>query len=166
MIRKVLWLDPEKCTGCWQCMLACSFVKEGEFNLSKSRISVTWVPRMGMNIPMVCQQCAKPVCEDVCPVRAISRDEQTGATIINPGLCIGCKMCLIVCPFGGPLLNTETGIMIKCDLCDGDPLCVKFCGYEALQYVDVSEQSTRKQAAVAGKISGIMRKVAEAIAAA
>ncbi len=160
-MQKILVLDPEKCTGCRLCALACSFGKEKEFNLMKSRIGIVWIPNIGMNIAMVCQQCAKPLCEDVCPMRAIYRNERTGAMLINPDLCIGCKMCMIVCPFGGPSIDIETGTMIKCDLCDGDPECVKYCVYGALDYVPADEATFTKRRAGAERLAEALKKIVE-----
>jgi Na+-translocating ferredoxin:NAD+ oxidoreductase RNF subunit RnfB len=54
--------------------------------------------------------------------------------------------------------------VIKCDFCDGDPLCAKFCEVDAIQYADAGAQSLEKQVAIADKFSGTMRKVAAAIA--
>ena len=65
-------------------------------------------------------------------------------------------MCVAVCPFGAMSFDTPTKRVIKCDLCDGDPLCVKFCAYEALQYTDVPEERVIKQKAAAEKILGII----------
>ena len=138
-MQNILLLDPERCVGCRRCMVACSFAKGNEVNLTKSRIETLWIPQIWMNVPMVCQHCVKPICADACPVNAISRNEQTGAAVIDPSLCIGCKMCMIVCPFGGPSLDLDTGLMIKCDLCDGDPECVKNCMHGALTYVPADE---------------------------
>jgi Fe-S-cluster-containing hydrogenase component 2 len=76
---------------------------------------------------------------DVCPVGAISRDEETGAIVLDQDLCIGCNMCLTVCPLGGISVDPETGTIIKCDLCQGDPECVKHCVYGALEFVKASE---------------------------
>jgi Fe-S-cluster-containing hydrogenase component 2 len=54
--------------------------------------------------------------------------------------------------------------VIKCDFCDGDPLCAKFCEVNAIQYLDATAQSLEKQVAIADKFSGTLQKVAAAIA--
>ena len=48
--------------------------------------------------------------------------------------------------------------VIKCDLCDGEPLCVQFCAYEALQYVEATELNTKQQAEMAERILRITHK--------
>lgn len=159
-MRKILVLDPERCTGCNTCAVVCSFGKEKEFNIHKSRISVIDI-EPGVHAPMVCQHCATPLCEDVCPMGAISKDEQTGTVLVNSNLCIGCQMCLIVCPLGGPAFNIETGAMMKCDLCEGDPLCAKYCFPGALKFVDADQVALIKRREGAEKLSVLIRKVIE-----
>lgn len=144
-MKEIILLDPEKCVGCRNCALACSFAKEQVFSLGKARIGTIFIPKIGMNVPMVCQHCTRPICMDVCPMEAISRDEERGTVVIDQGLCIGCNMCVIVCPFGGPTIEPETGMIIKCDLCGGDPECVKHCLYGALEFVEATEAAYIKR---------------------
>jgi Fe-S-cluster-containing hydrogenase component 2 len=54
--------------------------------------------------------------------------------------------------------------VIKCDFCDGDPRCAQFCDVHAIEYVDASQQAIKKQVAMADKFTGILQKVAAAIA--
>jgi len=73
-------------------------------------------------------------------------------------------MCVAICPFGAMSFDPIAQKVIKCDFCDGDPFCAKFCEVNAIQYGDASEQSMEKQVAIADKFSGTLRKVAAAIA--
>jgi Fe-S-cluster-containing hydrogenase component 2 len=84
--------------------------------------------------------------------------------MVDYDICIGCRMCVAICPFGGMSFDPIAQKVIKCDFCDGDPQCVRFCEVDAIQYLDASEQSMEKQVAIADKFSGAMRKVAAAIA--
>ena len=59
---------------------------------------------------------------------------------------------MAVCPFGAMNFDNESRRVIKCDLCDGDPLCAKLCSYGALLYIDASEQSTVKKRETADKL--------------
>jgi carbon-monoxide dehydrogenase iron sulfur subunit len=145
-MKGIILIDPNKCVGCRNCALACSFVNEKELSLAKSRIWTTWIPNLGMNIPMSCQHCAKPLCMDVCPMGAITYNDQTGAVIIDSDRCIGCKMCVYVCPLGACILvESDKFSVVKCDLCNGDPECVKYCVYGALEYVEASELTSLKR---------------------
>jgi len=156
---KAIFMDPEKCTGCKLCELACSLKKTMKFNPIKSMISVMQVTKLEIYIPIVCLQCRKPFCEDVCPTRAMSRDEKTGAMVVNRDLCVGCRMCMIVCPFEGVSLDTEAGVSVKCDLCGGDPVCVKHCAYGAIKFVTVDEEVAAKRKEAIDRLSKLLETV-------
>lgn len=125
-------LNPEKCTGCQICELFCSFKKERAVWPARARISVIKWEKEGIFIPFVCQQCEKAVCQEVCPAGAIGRHPATGALEIDGGRCLGCKMCVTACPFGGVSFDPDRGQAVKCDLCGGDPECVRMCPTGAL----------------------------------
>ena len=73
-----------------------------------------------------------------CPVEAITLDESTGAKIVSEERCVGCKVCTIACPFGTINYDFDSGKVTKCDLCGGDPACVKVCPQDAIHFVDVN----------------------------
>ena len=135
-MMRSLSIAPEKCTGCLQCEMACSYENEGVFNPAKSRIKVFVFEHEGRNVPYTCTQCADAWCKNACPTEAIQINAATGAKEINKGLCVGCKVCTIACPFGTVNYNHATGKVIKCDLCGGDPACAKACPTQAITYVD------------------------------
>jgi len=120
-------IDYDKCCGCKLCELTCSMMRSGNGTASpaKSRIRVLRREPLGIDIPMVCLHCEDPPCM-VCPVNAMSRD-QRGVVIINEEECVGCKQCLLACPFGAISFDSETRKVFKCDLCGGNPLCTKIC---------------------------------------
>ncbi|MEO0619081.1 MAG: 4Fe-4S dicluster domain-containing protein [Pseudomonadota bacterium] len=137
-MQKALLIDPEKCTSCLQCELACSFEQEGVFNPAKSRIKVFEFEHGRKAIPYTCTQCAEAWCLHACPVEAITINGATGAKEVNPNVCVGCKVCTIACPFGTVNYNADTGKVIKCDLCQGDPACARACPTDAITYVDAN----------------------------
>lgn len=149
---KVLTVDPEKCTGCRICEIACSVNKEGAANPRLSRIKVIKWEMEGFYVPMFCQQCEDPLCAAVCPVNAVSRDEYLGRVFVNEELCVGCRACISACAFGAVGYDQEQKRALRCDLCDGDPVCVKFCDTRALQYVDTRTVQLHKQRAAAEKM--------------
>ena len=152
---KVLMISHEKCTGCRQCELVCSVSHEGVSNPSRARINVVKWEAEGLYIPMSCQQCEDAPCKAVCPVKAISyyrRYQGDGAldyVRVDYDVCIGCRLCVAVCPFGVMNFDAVDKKVIKCDLCEGDPICVRFCDAKALDYVDTTRLSsaTKRDAA-------------------
>lgn len=146
-MNKALVINPEKCTGCHSCEMICSLVHDNECNFTLSRIGIMKANGGGSNenIPMVCQQCRDPFCADVCVMGAISRNEETGALVVNEDSCIGCKTCIIACPLGGVLYHTIKQCSMKCDLCNGDPACAKVCLYGALEFIPMDEWGRKKR---------------------
>ena len=142
---KILIVDANKCVGCRDCELVCSAKHYQTFKSSLSGIALIKFDEISRDVPMVCQQCEKPACQAVCPVNAISLDEETAALIINYDLCIGCKACVSACPFGAIHFDDEEKRPIKCDLCDGDPECTKICPSEALKYEEADKASMAKR---------------------
>lgn len=159
-MQKMVIINHDKCTGCRQCELVCSVKHTGASNPSRSRISVVKWEGEGFYLPMLCQQCQEPACMAVCPKDAISRDEKLCRVVVDYDLCIGCEMCVAACPFGGMGIDTVEKKVIKCNLCDGEPICVRFCKSEALEYADASIVNLKKKRVAAEKFSDLMRKFA------
>ena len=163
-MAKVLVVDYGKCVGCTSCEQACSIIQAGTVNPALSRIKIVRL-QMGIeNIPLACTQCESAPCGLICPVKAVSRDESLGRVIVDYEICIGCRMCVAVCPFGCMSFDSIDRRVFKCDLCDGNPTCVRFCQHDALQYTEASESPTTKRTATAERLSEIMHKMASAMA--
>jgi carbon-monoxide dehydrogenase iron sulfur subunit len=159
-MANVLFVDPEKCTGCMSCVLACSLQHGDVIGPVGSMILPVRLRRQLINIPIVCRQCAKPLCADVCPMGAISRDDKTRAMSVDSELCIGCGMCMIACPLGGISANTDVGHAVKCDLCGGDPLCARFCGYGAIEYRPEQELTLERKKEAVRRIAQLLEVIA------
>ena len=126
-MQKVLHINADKCTGCLQCEMACSFENYGTFATAKSRIKVFDFHHTGKKVPYTCTQCDEAWCLHACPVEAITVDKATGAKVVNEATCVGCKVCTIACPFGTINYVEATGKVQKCDLCGGEPACAEHC---------------------------------------
>lgn len=106
-------IDLDKCVGCQSCAIACKTennVPHGSPEEQRKRTAPFWnkviavsngkYPSVSINlIPMPCMHCDNPPCVTVCPARATYRRED-GIVIQNFRRCIGCKYCIIACPYG------------------------------------------------------------------
>ncbi len=153
-MAKAIVLDISKCTGCGYCELVCSFTHHDEFNPLKSRIHVSTFISRSMAVPVVCYQCEDPWCVKACPAGSISidkasRDEATVVTV-HEEKCVGCKMCTLACPFG--CIVVSDGHAEKCNLCEGDPQCVKVCRAGALKFAEPQSGPVAKRKSVAERL--------------
>ncbi len=139
MERKIVLVDPNKCTGCRVCELACSFKHEGLFQPSLSRIRVVKIEERGVNNPISCLDCSKMLCMDACPTGACQPFR------VDQAVCIGCRECVAACPFGAMDYHPIQRVAFKCDLCGGDPECVKYCIPGALTLASPQEQAKAKR---------------------
>ena len=134
-----------KCTGCSICESVCSLQHFGVVARPLSAIKVekdyyNWVIRTRPHVMTitrkVCLQCpGKSACMVACPAEAISRVD--GAVVIDKEKCTKCGTCVRACPYGAVTLVRKQ--LVKCDLCGGDPQCVKWCPPKVLEYVVVKK---------------------------
>ena len=92
----------------------------------------------GIEIPHLCAQCSDYPCVSACPVEALSTSKETGAVLVDKEKCIACGRCIDACPGKIPFIHPSDNYAVICDLCGGDPKCVKVCsegGWNALQLV-------------------------------
>ena len=139
---KFLYTYPELCSGCRQCAISCALNKYGECNPKQGAINVVRDEFERYEMPVVCVQCEDPACEAACVKNAISRDDK-GIIKVDKDKCIGCRMCVAACPFGA--VFSFKGEIIKCDLCDGEPVCVKYCSTNAIRYEEETEELLRRR---------------------
>ena len=124
-------VNADKCAGCRVCMAVCSLNHEGVCGPAYARIRVYQPSQNIFDTTIVtCKQCDQANCLAACPTGALHVDEKTGARVINKDKCTGCQSCVKACPQypNAPIYyDTSTGTCFKCDLCGGDPQCVRNC---------------------------------------
>ena len=103
-------------------------------------------------VPLLCNHCENPPCAQVCLTQATFK-RSDGIVEVDMHRCIGCRYCMIACPFGGLIVDPLTMVILKCDLCDGDPQCAKFCPREAIAYLPANRINYLKKKAGAEKLS-------------
>jgi carbon-monoxide dehydrogenase iron sulfur subunit len=134
-------LNTEACAGCSTCEAVCSLSHEGAVSPTLARLRITDYYVEGHRIEgYVCKQCTSAECLHVCrtkATKALYLDKATGAKVIDITQCNGCQLCIEACPQhpNSPIFyDAVKKICFKCDLCGGDPLCVKFCPESALSF--------------------------------
>ena len=136
-VPKKLFALRNQCTECNVCEVACALVHapDGMVNPQHARLRIDHAPdkpsRMspaGLGfIAEICHHCGNPPpCADVCPTDAFYYDPVTQAAVIEQDNCIQCMECVPGCPFD-VVFVAPSGELLKCDLCGGDPVCVKAC---------------------------------------
>ncbi|MHB8830010.1 MAG: 4Fe-4S dicluster domain-containing protein [Syntrophales bacterium] len=133
--REQLAIDPLKCTGCQECLIACSMKHQGVINLKLAMLKIIRLETQELEVPVICMACDNAPCIKVCPMNARIRQEN-GTVATNTDVCIGCRACVYICPAGSPAVNPYTGQTMTCDMCGGDeagPWCVVACREGALR---------------------------------
>ncbi len=131
--QRVLIYDPERCTGCKCCEMACANRNFGTLELDKSHIRIFVDPKNFDREAINCLHCANPVCLNACPVDAISKDDETGWVTLNQMKCIGCCSCTYACPLMAAWFEEDRRAANKCNFCDGSPNCARFCSPQAIR---------------------------------
>lgn len=143
---KQLFMYPDLCVGCHLCTYACSMVKFGE--LSKTRSAIRIVRQDGkFEYPNFCIQCEDKTCMKYCPTDALVWNKAVGTVELLEDRCIGCGICAIKCDYSAiAFVDRE---VVKCNLCGGDPACVKYCPTEAIVYKDSTPEMESEREAIA-----------------
>lgn len=151
-------VDPNKCISCHSCEISCAvehsvsknlYLAAGEYPRPQKRVVVEHFAQT--NLPLQCRHCEDAPCVKVCPTKALVKEGVEGPVLLNDHLCIGCKWCVVACPFGVIMAAPDDNVMIKCDLCQdrlkvGEaPACVEACHTGALQFVSTAELAEAKR---------------------
>ncbi|HMK54941.1 MAG TPA: 4Fe-4S dicluster domain-containing protein [Methanobacteriaceae archaeon] len=137
-------IQPDLCDGCLDCQEACAQV------YGTSRILVREVE--GSYYPIICQQCEDAPCKLICPTEAIGEEG------IETERCIGCGLCMMVCPFGAVVIHDRKAH--KCHQCPNldTPACIKACSQRAIAKVDAEKLRADRQLKHIEKISGMSKR--------
>jgi formate dehydrogenase iron-sulfur subunit len=153
MIRApAILVDETRCTGCERCVLACKEEKglgvdrkhagqEAVDGLSSTRFTTILRRPEERFVKQQCRHCLEPACVSACLVGAMQKTPE-GPVVYDSELCMGCRYCLVACPYGIPRYEWEQSVpyVRKCDLCYGrlqegkEPACVEACPHDALLF--------------------------------
>jgi len=164
---RAVFVLPERCIGCRQCMYACAVEHSQSRNPAlapfesprpHSRIHVEAGPALSSSFPNRCRHCSPAPCRQVCPTGAITRDDALDVVLVDTRKCIACAMCAMVCPFDAVTFHEQrngTRPHVAASKCDGCvdrirraevPACVEACKVGALVFGDVNDAVRARRA--------------------
>jgi tetrathionate reductase subunit B len=170
-VRWGMLIDVNKCAdGCTECVTACS-KENGWADTGNPKTDAQWIRKVSVtdprtkstqSLPMMCQHCAEPPCVDVCPTGA-SFKRADGIVLVDKHICIGCRYCMMACPYNArsfihepvedqkPHAPRGKGTVESCTLCvhrvdEGrSPACVEACPAEgggAMLFGDINDPAS------------------------
>lgn len=153
MSHNCIVVNLDRCTGCSGCEIACKMENNVALGQRWSKVftvgPVGEYPNMTRYaLPTMCQQCKDAPCVHVCPTGASYRDSNTNVVLVDKEKCIGCKYCMMACPYGVRSWNKTEKCVEKCTLCGqltsaGKlPACVKSCAAGARFYGDLDDPNS------------------------
>ncbi|MDA8188526.1 MAG: 4Fe-4S dicluster domain-containing protein [Dehalococcoidales bacterium] len=162
MTRLALVIDLNKCILCHACTVSCKIHHDlplGQFWNEVFTVGPSGeFPHTSLyGFPKVCMQCDKPACVSVCPARATEKDKETGVVKIYEEKCVGCRSCIVACPYGARTFDETKGTTFKCELCPErreqgkQPICVETCVGGARVFGDIDDPNSEAYKIVHGK---------------
>lgn len=140
-------INLKDCYGCKTCAVACKSENQTPAGVQwrKVREFRTGNPNEINFISMSCNHCDEPQCMQVCPVSAYTKREKDGIVIQDHERCLGCRSCVMACPYGAPQYDPVEKKVSKCDMCVDlvdqglQPKCVQACPASVLKWGEISE---------------------------
>lgn len=167
-----LLIDVSKCPqGCEACVTACATENGWAHPAKHPETDAQWIRKLDVknakdgssfSMPMMCQHCAEPPCVDVCPTGA-SFKRADGIVLVDKHICIGCRYCMMACPYKArsfiheplqdqkPYAPRGKGCVESCTMCvhrvdaGGTPACVESCaktGNAAMIFGDLNDKNS------------------------
>ena len=150
MTRYGMLINTKKCVGCYACRMACQMINKLEpeeaFISYKEIEQGTYPSVYAETVPVQCMHCENAPCQQVCPTHATYTTD-SGVVLVDEEKCIGCKYCMMACPYGVRAYDTgkDKGVIEKCTMCahlidKGEkPACVKHCPGQARKFGDLDD---------------------------
>ena len=166
-------IDLKRCIACYGCQLACKAengTPPGVFFARVLKHEEGQFPTVRqLFLPVLCNHCEEPPCVEVCPTGASSKDEENGIVSIDPDMCVGCRSCMMACPYSNRYLNDkpqhyfpqgptpyeerrtaghQTDVVMKCNFCKDrlaagkEPACVANCVTVARIFGDLDDPNS------------------------
>jgi anaerobic carbon-monoxide dehydrogenase iron sulfur subunit len=148
---KQLLVKADRCLGCKSCELACRVVHSNGKDLVAAYldekppvclVNVESNIEGSINLPVQCRQCRDAKCVSACMTGAMCLDASTGLVLNTETKCVGCWMCVMVCPYGVIVPDEQHKVAAKCDQClttGHDPACVQACPTKAIKFMEIKD---------------------------
>jgi len=145
----------DQCIGCRRCMRGCIDANHVPDYGWRTLVLEKDVPQaIGQKrefIPVLCNQCNNPPCVRACPVVATYKDKKNGIVMMDTKKCIGCKICMVACPYDARYFNEEKHAIDKCDFCfesrlsrgEKNVACSAACPADVRVFGDLSDPQGR-----------------------
>lgn len=139
MGKYTLQVFEKDCMGCHACEVAC----KQEHGLGVGPRFIKVIESAPLFLPVYCHHCVRAPCGEVCPDKAISRNEM-GIVQVDPNICVGCRECIVACPYGSMQFDEQREVAINCDLCmdrleEGKaPACSLVCPTKCIIWGDMA----------------------------
>lgn len=187
-MRYAMAIDLKRCVGCHTCSVACKVANNLPNEIWYNRVLTVGGEAMDTAagtfpnnklqfLPVNCQHCENPACVKACPVGATYKREEDGIVIQDPDKCIGCRYCMVACPYNGvrqfnwkkpeyyidfPLgdenaLQNQYNTVSKCNFCahrlaEGKvPACMELCIGRARYFGDIDDPNSEVSKAIQGR---------------
>lgn len=143
------YVDMQRCIGCRTCQVACKDRHDLQVAGPRPRRVGSFecgsYPEVGMfHLTLSCNHCENPACVAGCPTGAMHKAED-GTVQHDDSLCVVCRNCMIVCPYGAPQYDEDAVRIVKCDSCAPlraagmNPVCVDACPMRAIEFGGIDE---------------------------
>lgn len=144
-----------RCIDCERCMEACVRTNSVPASGHRTTIMEQERPIAGggkelVFMPVLCNHCNRPPCVRVCPTTATYKDKENGIVMMDAKRCIGCKTCMVACPYNARYFKEETRAVDKCNFCidtrlaKGEALtaCAAACPAGVRIFGDLTDQNS------------------------
>jgi Fe-S-cluster-containing dehydrogenase component/formate-dependent nitrite reductase membrane component NrfD len=144
-------IDLKKCIGCHACTIACK--AEHDIPIGVNRCWVKTVEKgrfpdtQRFFFPVLCNQCEEAPCLKICPTGALY-ERRDGIVDLNGAACIGCRACMVACPYDQLFIDPNTRTAEKCNFCANrvenqlQPACVSVCPTECRIFGDLDDPTS------------------------
>lgn len=155
----------DRCIGCKACEKTCKSTWKVPQDEHSYRTKVHYIGKAQSFttertwLPVLCNQCDRPLCVSVCPTSASYKRKEDGIIMVDPDKCIGCKTCMTSCPYDARYYNSKIHSVDKCTFCQPrvelgeNPACVEKCPQKVRIFGDLNDPLS--------EVSQILKKAAD-----